>query len=1227
METRSEECSRDDPQRFRTPITECINHIVMRYIIILLFFSFCIQSNELQAQDPSNANKFNYTVFSTGYYYGPDDNGSSTNHPTFRMKAALDNNDAATALISVTGGGASHSRHWDGDTPSRSSSGWRQILRAKNTSEKYYDYTVVGFDNNCGSRTAYESSCGFLGASNDGTSYRMYNRLFGLHGETGEYYNTWQRSNNIEMRVHTTWRYYNGADYTRPLKFDTLVGTTFRSHTNYNRRAPVNIARDGFSDATELGYENWWSTLRDPLLDNSPDVTYSFVIKETSEIDVNTNFSTTNFNTKIHIAQRDANGHEIFASNSAENESTNKARANVVLDPGTYYIVVEGDDGAQGKFFLSLSKSPESMTAGSIHHPLPWVDAGCELTLPIEGPEATSSFASISYDWHQIIADTLHRVFTDAGPSLDPAEVGPIYEDSKFVRIAKSENLRRYTDTTSIKTIPFGQFGNTGVITGRVTGRNGTNGVAGIIVHAIPSDYIHGNCRVHVDTTDLLGQFSISNLYLGLNGESDTIPNGHYLIVPEFEDHIFDPDTLQVEIHTGNPRITLANPIKDITTFFIRGRVTQSDANAHPNEICGVPGVRMFLKEIDTGTGEFSLWETDEDGYYSIAVQNQGRHTVRPEFLNHEFAPAMSDTLNVIANIDNKDFENIARQTITGSVRACGDFIFGAVELSIEDTLGCFKFRQMTNASGNFEIEVPAGAYNISITETPIVDPEPGYIIEDVIAFFNRPTLVDVSEEDAALDLVYRQKPIIEVQGIPTNSCGDMIMEQLLEYDLTFLITETNTDGCPLDTGSLIVIDDISGREQMTLPISNGIVQYRVNAGDPNFVGDNKKLLSLTARHLQDTTFETTTLDTRIIVTGAKQRESTFTTVSPEVPFFILRDPPGDGSYSYLEEETSSQLALGFSYLKGGSVNLWKQARVGTTFEAGVLGFSTETDVWGEIGSSTTVTASSRRTVEGVLTFSNGARYQTSSEQDPDVMGQGGDLYVGAAMSLRYAKADVLSYDDDACAPVKSIDLIMGDADLQTKFVYTEFNIRNSIIPSLEDLRDEQESEAERMYYQDQIDVWRQTLALNQDQKDDAVANTAFPISGDPGESSISWSGGTSQEYYSTTTASATASIEFNLEIEKELSAELGMNVGGSGRSGGGYVRTRMEFGGSIGGQILKSTTTGFVLSDDDNLDRFETTVLNDPVYNTPVFENNAAITSCPYEPGTSPIDGLFLKL
>ena len=253
--------------------------------------------------------------------------------------------------------------------------------------------------------------------------------------------------------------------------------------------------------------------------------------------------------------------------------------------------------------------------------------------------------------------------------------------------------------------------------------------------------------------------------------------------------------------------------------------------------------------------------------------------------------------------------------------------------------------------------------------------------------------------------------------------------------------------------------------------------------------------------------------------------------------------------------------------------------------------------------------------------MTTGSAFATSQLDDPNVMGSGGDLYIGAALSLRYAKADVVSYDESLCSVKVTVELIMGDANTQTQFVYTEHSILNSIIPSLESLRDLQTTQAEIDSFQNQINVWNQTIDQNNNLKQMAIPDPAYP-------NNISWSGGgSSQEYFSTTTVSDNITIEFQAAIESSIATDIGMEVAGTGVSGGVTTTFRMELGVGSSQSNSNTRTTGFFLIDDDPLDRYETAVKLCPVYNTPVFEELAGITSCPYQEGTSPIDTPVLSV
>ena len=1214
---------------------------------ILRSFLLIFIAHHLWGQGPNNANRYNLFVQVIGTKYNPD-NQDGTNHVTFLMDAAVDNNNTSDWLHNTdTGAGYSHSIIWDYDTPETRTDTkfYRTLLSQSNVADYEYDVSFMAFENNCGSRYEFNNCCGFacLGAPDKGgTSYKSYwNTKY--QNDIGDLYDRWINTNqSVQIHLRHGWRYYRGEGQDLPLAFGTLTPGNRKNHLNWNRTSPSGTS-------SRIGYKNNWSSAAHPAFDDSPDVTYSFTVSQPSRLNISTHYGATNYDTRIHLVKNlPGTAWEIVASSSASDFSSVRSTLNEVVDAGDYFLIIEGDAGATGKFEFYIDNTPVSFDGGAIAHAMPWVQAGCSITEPVtSSTEASNNFGeTITYDWNilayasytnndQEITITDIITLTDAGPTLDPGELVGIGDSAIVQRIAKTEHMERSSQKLTIHALkPGSSFegipaepGHNGKVEGRVVGEGTDIGIADVNIELIPFDNIHGACPDHpTTTTDENGYFTFNRVYYGLLAEDIS---GKFKVVASLENHGFNKDTTIIagfNLDNPNNDNLESSPIQDTTTFFIRGLVFQEDDRSWNQTNCGVPDVRFY---VDDGSTEIlKIPVSDDQGNYAVDIATIGNYAIRTDLDHHDFLPNSYANIYVDNDVDDINFKDITTNTLSGSVRACGGYFFGSVELLIEDTDGCFVFRDTTDASGNFNIELPARAYNISITDYQDPDLENGYFIENIQAYFDRQTITaDLDTGDYDIDLIYRQELLVEIEGIETNSCGDYIFDQVHRYPIDIYIREVNTNGCLLDTGSLVIIDHITGLEQAVYPISQGKVTYTIYPGDPNFAGDYTKLISFTARHI-DSTYLPTTEQVNGIITGYKSREATFTTVSPEIPFLILRDPPGDKSYSYFKESSSTNLSLGISVLKGGSVNVWKKARLGSSvsISAPMSPISFNSDVWGEIGGSTTVGFNNTTSTEGSLEFTHTSEYKTSELEEPWAIGQNADVYVGAAMSLRYSKADILEYDSEACEVATSVDLVMGDAQMQTEFAYTEHAILTSIIPSLESNREASVDPVDINYYQDQIDLWNQMIDWNAELKENATVNTAYATRSSsviPGhQSSLSWSAqGQSQRKEMTTTSSSKLSFEFNLEIDKELSAELGYNVAGSGKSGGVNVRTRFEMGVSSSIEVQKSRTTGFFLSDNDEFDRFETTVYNCPVYGTPIFKGEASITSCPYETGSSPID------
>ncbi|MEL6123095.1 MAG: pre-peptidase C-terminal domain-containing protein, partial [Bacteroidota bacterium] len=921
----------------------------MKYLLLYPLLILC--GNSLQGQ-VTNDNRYNLFVQVVGTKYNPD-NQNGTNYVTFLIDAAVDNNNTSDWLHNTsTGSGYSHSITWNYDTPETRTDTkfYKTILNATNAADFEYDVSFMAFENDCGSRTTFDECCGFLclgGADLNRSNYRSFwNTKY--QNETGQFYYRWINSNQSkQIRLRHAWRYYNGESRLRPLTFGQVPDNQWRYHTNYNRRNPSGAS-------SRLGYYNNWVNSAHPDLSESPDVTYTFSIASTRQVTIKTTSSTTNYDTRLHLARKTGNGNddwELISSSGDLSSTNNKSFIQEVLEAGTYYVVVEGDGNAQGRFRLALFSQVPSFAAGSITHPEPWVRDGCTLTRPIESVvPASTPFGTLNLQWQRRPggASTWTDIAGATSIELTGAEAGAISSDMDYRRRATVGTDIKYSNIVSIHAVPESRIN--GSISGRVQGKNGNGVVPGVTVYAIANPPVHGECPdiAYSGVTNSNGQFVISDMYYGVD-TANTI----YSLVAKFEDHKFDPDTL---VLPGEMKSTFRNfvdqIILDTTTIFINGTITQTDATSIGQTTCSSEGINFYLQR-ESDPPIFQAEITDENGNFGIPLPSVGDYTIIPDFrehpdsMNHRFDKMDSSFTNVVDDIDNADFENLERHTLSGALHACGDYRFAGAKLLIEDDPGCFRFIIETDANGNFSKELPARPYLVSFLDTAKYL-EDGYLAEDLIAYFNQPVEVDLSWDDALLDLNYRQEPVIEYTGLSTNACGDIILEQGQAVSVIFDITESNTEGCVMDTGVLVINDMISDRDQLELPISNGRVEYTLIPGEPNFSGDFTKTMTVEARHIERPELrKVMTVD--VIVEGFKQREASFTTVSPQIPLIILRDPPGDMSYAYLNEQETTEIASEFFTRKGGTVSVWQKAKVGAKFEAGFLGFSTESHFRGSI--------------------------------------------------------------------------------------------------------------------------------------------------------------------------------------------------------------------------------------------------------------------------------------
>ena len=183
--------------------------------------------------------------------------------------------------------------------------------------------------------------------------------------------------------------------------------------------------------------------------------------------------------------------------------------------------------------------------------------------------------------------------------------------------------------------------------------------------------------------------------------------------------------------------------------------------------------------------------------------------------------------------------------------------------------------------------------------------------------------------------------------------------------------------------------------------------------------------------------------------------------------------------------------------------------------------------------------------------------------------------------------------------------------------MYTEEHITDVVIPELQSIVNyyngvSQPDSAD--YFQNQLGLWQQIVDTNH--QDIAHGDSL---------DNISFSGGLIYSNSVTTTRSSTTSFDFNFYIDYGVAVDVGASIAGLGIFGGVAVAGRSTWGSVVENDASTSTNVGYVLSDDDIGDSYTLDIINDKVYGTPAFKLLAGQSSCPWEPGTLPREGVQL--
>lgn len=322
---------------------------------------------------------------------------------------------------------------------------------------------------------------------------------------------------------------------------------------------------------------------------------------------------------------------------------------------------------------------------------------------------------------------------------------------------------------------------------------------------------------------------------------------------------------------------------------------------------------------------------------------------------------------------------------------------------------------------------------------------------------------------------------------------------------------------------------------------------------------------------------------------------------TPALPLYILRDPPGDGSFSKLSSGSTTCFGQSHSVSTSLDQNFWAKAKVGVAGEAGLF-VTSEFELYFEAGASLTASQSETSEFEYKTCLSTSSTWTTANSGTPD------DVFIGS--SMRYAYGMLTRIERPTCGTVtKTANFASTPVQRLSSYNHNESYIIGTVIPAVQQqIASLAPGSIPYNKAVQQLSVWQQAIALNAAIKANAPLTETRSFNG----------GDAGFEFSETQTTSESRSIQYTAILEEGLSAEFGVGVGGSGVSAGGSIKMKNEYGNGETGSNETTNTMAYNLVDGDVFDNFVVEVRKDGVFGSNVFvlDSTQSRTSCRYEGG-----------
>ena len=502
----------------------------------------------------------------------------------------------------------------------------------------------------------------------------------------------------------------------------------------------------------------------------------------------------------------------------------------------------------------------------------------------------------------------------------------------------------------------------------------------------------------------------------------------------------------------------------------------------------------------------------------------------------------------------------------------------------------------------------------------------------------------------------------VEVEGL----------ESYYNYDNS--LTNPVVSTVPVSGGEIIATNNLALENSESVETSKtnpSILVYSFRGGMPNTdaAAGYKRTIDLKYR-LNGTDYTLTNYRKEgIILGGESDGTQSFVTAGPQLPDFVLRDPPGSGSSATIEKGSTlsftRSLSTGLSLGGEQAVTVKSGVSILSTILAGPA-IKTTAEVDNKNGFSFSQSSATGADVTNTYTF--GQSISTSSDAGWD--GSDADLYIGYSANQFYGTYNDLNADSvaNASTPIKVVAnagstttslypkikkaIYFTDAPQKTFFVYSQARILNDLIPEYQEFINQIDSGTlvqnqggvlTKKQYENSINLWRRIIQNNEQKKYQAfnerdqlkaslyadidvlknpitnalsanaqklkdLLNKSFyeNISFDAGVGDITKS--TSIERIGAT------ALSFDLEVGASFAKEFEGTINETGVKVEGSFSNSAAFGFGSSSENANSTTVSYTLNDTDDGNLLSVDVINAFDGNGPIFITKGGQTSCPYE-------------